>query len=251
MRRPLAALLGALTISAALVGIGASIASAHQCPEGEPPDSEECHDTPVYDDYRGNYVPLFDLADRDGEDGEAKRRDAQRWRSECSNGGQERQQCAWVYGGTSIQKYDPTDGGHSDDPEDELLPRPNELHVGYAANHCFLAEAAHDCDGHNESEFGTHDSHGGAVYVDVCLSANPDSKHCDDGLEDTQVGVTVVDHLTCPVGCADEYHVVRPLDGEYTQRQMEDSAAAIDHLASDPVNHGRRHVCGYEENSYC
>ena len=32
--------------------------------------------------------------------------------------------------------------------------------------------------------------------------------------------MTIVDHLTCPLGCFDEYHVVRPFDQEYTERQM-------------------------------
>jgi hypothetical protein len=81
----------------------------------------------------------------------------------------------------------------------------------------------------------------------VCLATNPDSKYCDDGVEDTQVGVTIVDHLTCPMGCADEYHVVRPLDGDYTARQMEDSQAAVETIAADPV----RHICGNPDHSSC
>jgi hypothetical protein len=195
----------------------------------------------VYEDWRPNYVPLFDLPDRDeqgeGTEGERQRRDAQRWREECANGDQERQQCAWYYGGFSVVPYDTDVDG----------PRPNEVHVGFAANHCFLAEAAHDCDSHEDNEFGTHDSHGGAIYADVCLSQNPDSKYCDDGLTDTQVGVTIVDHLTCPMGCADEYHVVRPFDIDYTERQMEGSQEAIARIAADPV----RHVCGHPEHSSC
>lgn len=237
MRRLVMVMLG-VGVAAGLLG-GVPAASAHECPEGEPPDSDACEETDVYDDWRPNYVPLFDLSDREhGEPGSApeQRGDAQRWREECADDGQERQQCQWLYGGTSVQEY-------PSDPEGEAAPRPNELHVGYAANHCFLAEAAHDCDGHDEGEFGTHDSHGGAIYVDICLSANPDSKYCDDGMEDTQAGVTIVDHLTCPMGCFDEYHVVRPLDAEYTEDQMGDSAAAAEQIASDP----RRHVCGYEE----
>lgn len=237
MRRKLAALL-MLTLTAGLF-VGIQAASAHQCPDAHVPDDSACQDTAVYDDWRPNYVPLFDLADRNDEDGngEQQRRDAQRWRDECANGDQYRQQCAWLYGGQSVMPYDESD------PEG-ASPRPNELHVGYAASHCFLAEGAHDCDSHGSgSEFDTHDSHGGALYTDVCLSENPDSKYCDDGIKDTQAGVTIVDHLTCPTGCFDEYHVVRPLDQEYTERQTANSAAAIETAANDP----QRYLCGYED----
>ncbi len=239
MRRKLATLL-MLTLTAGMF-VGIRAASAHQCPDGYAPDDPECQETAVYDDWRPNYVPLFDLSDRedqaDGGAGEQQRYDAQRWRDECNNGDQYRQQCAWVYGGQSVQPYDDSDPAGS-------TPRPNELHVGYAANHCFLAEGAHDCDNHgDDNEFDTHDSHGGALYADVCLSANPDSKYCDDGPEDTQAGVTIVDHLGCPFGCFDEYHVVRPLDTAHTQDQMADSATAIEGIANDP----QRHLCGYED----
>jgi hypothetical protein len=257
MRRALALALSA-AIAGGLLVLGIGIAEAHQCPEGaeepagdskqkkekksQPGDpADECHETAVYEDWRPNYVPLFDLPDRaeqgEGTEGERQRRDAQRWREECSNGDQERQQCGWYYGGFSVTPYDTDIDG----------PRPNEVHVGFAANHCFLAEAAHDCDGHADNEFGTHDSHGGAIYADVCLTQNPDSKYCDDGASDTQAGVTIVDHLTCPTGCADEYHVVRPLDAEYTGRQMENSQSAAPGILADP----QRHVCGYEEHSNC
>lgn len=236
MRRKLAALV-MLTMTAAMF-VGIRSASAHQCPDGYEPNDPECQDTAVYDDWRPNYVPAFDLADRNDEDGdgEEQRRDAQRWRDECRNGNQFRQQCAWVYGGQSAKPYGPSDPPGS-------TPRPNELHIGYSATHCFLAEGAHDCDSHDETEFGTHDSHGGAIYADICLATNPDSKFCDDGLKDTQVGVTIVDHLTCPMGCFDEYHVVRPLDQEYTQRQMDNSVTATQNALSDP----QRHICGYED----
>ena len=243
MRTRLAVFLLAAITTGVLAVIGAvGTASAHQCPEGDTT-SPECHETPVYDDWRPNYIPLFDLAGReygDGSSAEEERYDAQRWRDECATYDadgqvQERQQCAWFYGGTSLVPRDTDSEGEP--------PRPNELHFGYAANHCFLAEGAHDCDSHEETEFGTHDPHGGAIYVDICLSENPDSKYCDDGLEDTQAGVTIVDHLTCPMGCFDEYHVVRPFDTAYTQEQMDGSAQAIDGIAQDPV----RHLCGYEE----
>ena len=232
-------LVSVLVASGLVFGVGA--ASAHQCPDDAPPGDPECHETPVYEDWRSNVIPLFDLPDREeqepGSDGEQQRRDAQRWREECADGDQYRQQCAWAYGGQSVTEYDTDENG----------PRPNELHAGYAANHCFLAEGAHDCDGHDETEFGTHDSHGGAVYADVCLAPNPDSKYCDDGVEDTQVGVTVVDHLDCPMGCMDEYHVVRPADTAYTTEQMEDSQAAVERIATDP----KTQLCGYPDHSVC
>ncbi len=237
-RKGSVALLAAAVVGSLLTGLG--VAAAHQCGD-KPQKKDNCHETAVYEDWRPNYVPLFDLSERDqqgaGTEGEQQRRDAQRWRDECSDDGEYRQQCAWAYGGSSGTEY----------PTDVSGPRPNELHVGYAANHCFLAEAAHDCDSHEETEFGTHDSHGGAVYVDVCVAENPDSKRCDDGAEDTQAGVTVVDHLTCPIGCADEYHVVRPADGDYTTRQMDGSVTAVEGIAADP----RGHLCGYEGRTSC
>lgn len=253
MRRKLATLLMFTLAAGMFVGIRA--ASAHQCPDDWEPDDPECEETAVYDDWRPNYVPLFDLPDRedqadDGE-GEQQRYDAQRWRDECNNDGEYRQQCFWMYGGQSVLSYPDSDGhqhggdeGEEASPTDALLSRPNEMHLGFAATHCFLAEGAHDCDRHGSgSEFDTHDSHGGALYADVCLAPNPDSKYCEEGLEDTQVGVTIVDHLTCPMGCFDEYHVVRPLDAAYTEEQMADSVTAIEVIAADP----QRHICGYEE----
>ena len=68
-------------VGALLVGIQA--ANAHECPDEYEPNDPECQETQVYDDWRPNYVPVFDLADRDGEDGEQQRYDAQRWRDEC------------------------------------------------------------------------------------------------------------------------------------------------------------------------
>jgi hypothetical protein len=239
MRRKLAFLFVPALLAGLLVGIGS--AQAHQCEQAKKNKPAECRDTEVYPDWRPNYIPLFDLPNRDDpEAGEQERYDAQRWRDECDDDDdgdgveEQRQQCQWLYGGTSVQQY-PSDDGAS-------VSRPNELHVGYAANHCFLAEAAHDCDNHGtEDEFATHDSHGGAVYADVCLSPNPDSRLCDDGMQDTQVGVTVVDHLPCPWGCFDEYHVVRPFDTDYTTEQMADSQAAIATIPSNPEGY----ACGY------
>lgn len=242
MRRKLAFVFVPALVAGLLVGVGA--AQAHQCEQPKKNKAAECRDTAVYPDWRPNYIPLFDLPNRDDPDaGEQERYEAQRWRDECDDDDgdgveEQRQQCQWLYGGTSVQEY----------PTDQDGPRPNELHVGYAANHCFLAEGAHDCDRHDaDNEFNTHDSHGGAVYADICLSPNPDSRRCDDGMQDTQIGVTVVDHLDCPFGCFDEYHLVRPFDGDHTAAQMEDSQAAIGTIAADP----KVHVCGYPEHSVC
>lgn len=218
-------------------------ASAHECTDSDPqtePNPEECHETPVMPNWRGTYIPLFDIEDREDE---AQRYDAQRWRDECSNGDpnspsyQSRQQCAWFYGGTSGFADD--DGGLA----------PNEAHAGFAATHCFLFEFAHQCsDGHDGSVQGegVHDAHGGALYVDVCLQPNPESKYCNDGMKDTQVGVTIMDHNPCGtvvpiVACTDEYKVVRPLDTEYTQAQMANTQEDTQAILDDPY----LWLCGY------
>lgn len=240
MRQKLA-LLFMFVVVAATLGV-ISVASAHQCPKDYQPNDPKCRETAVYDDWRPNYIPLFDLPGRDGRDGKQQRYDAQRWRDECNNDGEYRQQCAWLYGGQSVMPYEDSDPAEVD-PVDGIFSRPNELHVGYAATHCFLAEGAHDCDRHGSgSEFDTHDSHGGAVYADVCVSANADSKYCRRGMKDTQVGVTIVDHLTCPTGCFDEYHVVRPADKKYRTKQRNATGESVQRIADDPV----RHACGYE-----
>jgi hypothetical protein len=59
--------------------------------------------------------------------------------------------------------------------------------------------------------------------------------------------VTIVDHLDCPNGCFDEYHVVRPADAEYTEAQATNTQAALGEIADDPQGH----VCGYPEHSTC
>jgi hypothetical protein len=238
--------LAAVLFAAGLVG-GLRAASADECPDG--PDSPGCDETRVFPDYRPNVIPAFDLADREDADGqgEQQRHDAQRWRAECEDDGEYRQYCGWLYGGQSAFRYPTDDPTDPNEPEDQILTPPNELHAGFAATHCFLAEAAHDCDAHGTNEFDTHDSHGGALYADVCLAQSDDSYWCDDGLQDNQAGVTVVDHLTCPIGCFDEYHVVRPLDPAYTQEQMDDSVAAVQQHATDPYTY----VCGYPGSTAC
>jgi len=232
MKRRLFALVPVLAL---VLGIGALAASAHECTN--PDDPNDCHKTPVMPNWRdGNYIPLFDLEDRDDPE---QRSDAQRWREECSyydeNGDyHSRQQCVWVYGGTS---FFPDDGNMS----------PNELHIGTGASHCFLFEFAHQCQNHDDGE-GTHDAHGGAAYVDICLQENPESKYCDEGMKDTQVGVTIMDHNGCGVvvpiaACTDEYHVIRPFDTEYTEEQMNDSAEYTQRIAEDP----HLYLCGYDQ----
>lgn len=196
----------------------------HGRPGTEEP-AEECGPTDVYPNWRGNYVPLFDLADRDDEQ---QRRDAQRWRDE---NGCDSQFCTWADPSASVN-----------DPEG-----PATLHAGIAGDHT-LTEGAHADEGHADSEFGNHDSHGGAVYVDVCAGTDAGTSHegqagACTGPQDTQVGITVVDHLPCPAGCADEYHVVRPADPAYTQEQVNDSQRDIGEVAADP----QRWACGYEE----
>lgn len=226
---------------AAGLGVGLTVASAHEC-SGDGPDATDCHDTPQVRDWRPNYVPLFDITKREeqgpGTEGDRQRHDAQRWKDECHTGDVYHQFCAWAYGGNSAF----TNG------EPDPNAAPNELHVGFAATHCFLLESQHDCEAHDASHGeGVHDAHGGALYVDVCLAANPEGHYCDDGLKDTQAGVTIVDHLDCPMGCFDEYHVVRPLDTDYTSEQAADSVEAAGRIAEDP----KTQVCGYPEHSVC
>lgn len=249
-----------LVVAALALGVfvvGGGVSAAHECWDASNPppdytkkkakgDSEYwrdgdriCRETPVMPNWRDNYVPVFDLEDRDDEQ---QRYDAQRWRDECRRGQSEsHQMCQWSYGGFSGFP-------NSDDPD---TTAPNEWHAGFAATHCFLFEFAHQCEDHEtERGEGVHDAHGGATYVDVCLTANPESKYCDDGPADTQVGVTVMDHFPCgqyaPVAsCTDEYHVVRPLDAEYTQRQMENSQASVQLIADDPG----RYVCGHHASA--
>lgn len=261
---------GAVAVLGAVRG-----ASAHECP----PDNSPCHTTPVQPDWRGgNYIPLFDIdrdcetegnceervghdSDGDGDiDSDDARYDAQRWRDECAQTGQEEanQFCIWADFGTSF--FD--DEGFAalcPAPIDEsgvhpICTEPNEVHAGGAGSHCFLFEFAHQCEDHyaGEESEGVHDAHGGAAWVDACLAANPDSKYCDDGIEDTQVGVTVMDHNPCGapipiVNCIDEYHQVRPLDTDATQDQMEDSGEYIGEIADDPATY----LCGeYGRGSY-
>lgn len=246
--RSLLLILAGAVIGATFILGGA--ASAHECGY-DPENPEACRDTPVMPNWRGTYIPLFELEDREDEQ---QRYDAQRWRDECDKGDEtapagqgyeSSQQCAWYYGGSS--GFPGEDGGLA----------PNELHAGFAATHCFLFEFAHQCEDHNPnpdtaSEEGIHDAHGGAIYVDVCLQPNPESKYCNDGMSDTQVGVTIMDHNPCGtvvpiVACTDEYHVVRPLDSEYTQAQMDNSAESTQAILDDPYTY----LCGYEQYGDC
>lgn len=230
--------LGGLAIGAAVVQAHACTTTTTPAPEPdkkpkkgeEPPPpttTEECGPTDVYENWRDNYLPLFDLADRDDEQ---QKRDAQRWRDE---NGCENQFCIWAEPSAS-----------RDDPG-------ATFHGGTAGEHA-LGEAAHSDEGHPDNEFGNHDSHGGAIYLDVCAGTDDGTSYEDNagacsGPEDTQAGITVVDHLTCPAGCADEYHVVRPLDTPYTQEQLSDSQRDLGEAAADP----KGHLCGYEGHTAC
>lgn len=232
MRRKLSMLI----LLAIVATMSATVASAHEC--NNPDDPSDCHKTPVAENWRdGNYIPLFDITDREDED---QRSDAQRWREECAyydeNGEyQYNQFCVWA------------DFGQSFTPDGDGNISPNEVHVGGAGTHCFLGEFAHQCQGHNDRE-GTHDAHGGTVYADICLTENPESKYCDDGMKDTQVGATVMDHNPCGIvvpiaACTDEYHVIRPFDQDYTQEQMEQSFAYMQRIIENP----HLYLCGYDQ----
>jgi hypothetical protein len=193
-----------------------------------------CKETPVQPNWRDNYIPLFDLQDRDDP---RQRYEAQRWRDECEHHDREfAQQCAWYYGGTSF---------FPNRDNDEMSP--NEAHAGFAATHCFLFEFAHQCEDHDES-YGesVHDAHGGALYLDVCLTRNAESRYCQQGMADTQVGLTIMDHFPCGapvpiVNCIDEYHVVRPFDTEYTSAQFDNTQRDTQEVVDDP----HRYLCGF------
>lgn len=223
MRRRAIAVGAAVVMVLGLAGVLANQAVAHQCTTTTT--AEECEPTDVYPNWRDNIVPVADLADRDDEE---QRRDAQRWRDE---NGCLTQYCVWA---------DPT--ASVDDGDGPLT-----VHGGTAGDHS-LGEAAHSDEGHVDDEFGNHDSHGGAIYVDLCLGSDAGGSYEDQagactGMQDTQAGITVVDHLTCPIGCADEYHVVRPLDQPYTEEQLADSQRDLGEIGDDP----QRYACGYEE----
>lgn len=231
-------LLVAALVLAAFGGPG--IASAHECTyDGDQRDTGnqvECHESPVTPSWRdGNYVPLFDLENRDDP---AQRKEAQRWR-ECEGYREDGtyysdQMCAWAAGGYS---HTPGNGG-------EMAP--NELHAGFAASHCFLGEFQHQCQDHDTRHGeGVHDKHGGTIYADVCAAENAENRRCDDGVADTQAGIVIMDHNACGVivpivACIDEYHVVRPADQAYTMEQMEDSQEYIPRILADP----ELYLCG-------
>jgi len=204
-------------------------AEAHECTYDENGEVIECHPADVYPDWRPNYVPVMDLEDRNDEE---QKRDAQRWRDE---NGCDTQFCVWAKPSGSV--------------DDESGPA--TLHAGSAGDHSLL-EGAHSDEGHEDNEFGNHDTHGGSIYADMCAGSDAGTSYdgqageCE-GPEDTQVGITIVDHLTCPMGCADEYHVVRPLDQDYTQTQVDNSVRDTQTAVSDP----QRHLCGYEQHSAC
>jgi hypothetical protein len=234
-----------LAVIAAALGVnGAAI--AHQCEENGDPAGQECQNTPPVDNWRDSYVPLFEPLDR--EDGDA-RYGYQRWHEECDN----QQMCGWAEGGTSF--FSP------DWAPDEQYPTPNELHVGFAATHCFLFEAQHDCSDHApgpDSSDPVHDSHGGAIFIDLCVTPNPDSSqgggHCTNGLPDTTVGLLIVDHNSCGIfvpiaSCTDEYHIWKPFDPDYTMAQMARSQAAFEALMDDPQTWLVNYFCGRPEYS--
>lgn len=240
-----------VALAAALAPLAlARPSEAHDCR------TDPCSTTPPSREWRDNYLPVADAPDRHDD----SRTQYQRWRDEygCTT-----QFCVWVDFGLSPWPYLPPDG----DPGDMT---PQEAHAGAAGNHS-LTEAAHqsedhgqDCEPDDACE-GIHDRHGGAAYADVCLGANagggasvhdPDS--CDEGTKDTEFGVVIVDKNPCPldvtfpIPCFDEYHVLRPADGDYTGAQLEMTGAWAEAMRDDP-DAPRRWLCGYppEGNSTC
>ena len=220
----------------------APLAAAHDCADSTKAKKSECQPTPAYGGWRPNWVPLFDVPDRqddvDGyQDGERptdeSTRTHQRWRDEY---GCQDQMCIWADPNLSTP---PVDGS-----EDDGSPR--SLHTGIAADHSF-GEGFHESEDHVPEEEGTHDGHGGTIYADVCLAE--DTHYTGDKADtgcadanDSEVGVVVTDHLDCTFGCQDEYHIVRPTDPEYTQRQMEESQKDAQYDAEHPDDW----LCGYD-----
>lgn len=238
-----------LASAVALAAFGSlGSASAHECPQdGPPPDENACRDTEPVDNWRGSYLPVFEPV---GRDDPSVRYHLQRWHDECDN----QQQCTWVENGFSVMPNG-----------DEEIPSPNEIHVGTAATHCFLGEAAHDCSDHKRgasSSDPVHDSHGGAIFIDLCLAPNPDTSHgnglCQNGIEDTTIGLIIVDHNPCGtfvpiVACTDEYHVWKPFDQAYTEEQMAMTQAHIEDFLADPETWVVNWFCGnpqYSQNCF-
>ena len=229
----------ALVVAGSLVAVPAAF--AHDCPKGAPPDSPACRSTPPYGGWRPNWIPLFDVPDRqDDVEGEAgsptdeSRRTYQRWRDEYGCSGS---MCVWFEPSLSAPGPDGAGDG-----------QPRSVHTGIAADHTWL-EGFHQSEGHVTGSEGTHDGHGGTVYADVCLAedthdyGDKEDVGCDErGVEDTEVGVVVVDHLGCTFGCQDEYHVVRPFDAAYTQAQLEETPKDAQYDAEHPDDW----LCGYD-----
>jgi hypothetical protein len=222
----------AATVVVGVVVVGGS-AAAHECTTDPDTGEETCGPTPVYPNWRPQYVPLFGANDTRCETEECKenRRDQQRWRDE---NGCENQYCSWNDVNTSVD-----DGS------------PMSVHAGMAADHSMF-EAAHSSEGHGTDE-GNHDTHGGSVFADICVGSDAGTSYeghsgaCEDP-SDTQIGANIIDHNPCgvppptlPVPCFDEYHVVRPLDSAYTMEQMEESQEQIGQILDDPGTY----LCGY------
>jgi hypothetical protein len=211
---------------------------AHDCEDlnedGQIDQETECERTPSYGGWRPNWVPLFDVPDReDDTDGQQEgesptddsRRSHQRWRDEygCLD-----PFCIWA------------------NPNISATGEPRSLHAGVAADHCWT-EGFHECEDHITGSESTHDGHGGTIYADVCLAE--DKHYYDEKVEtgctdrnDSEIGFVIVDHLDCTFGCQDEYHIIRPTDPAYTQAQMEESAEDTQYI----VDHPDDWLCGYD-----
>jgi len=234
-----------VTLVLGSVAVVGPAALAHDCEDvngdGTIDQETECGPTPAYAGWRPNWVPLFDVPDRqddvDGRQGDESptdesRRTHQRWRDEygCTNS-----MCIWA------------DPAYS--TADDMSP--NTVHAGIAADHCW-GEGFHDCEGHTAGSEGTHDGHGGTIYADICLSedshyyGDQQDVGCEDA-NDSEVGIVIVDHLSCTFGCQDEYHVIRPTDPEYTQRQMEETPNDTQYIADHPDDW----LCGYDGYGDC
>jgi hypothetical protein len=121
-------------------------------------------------------------------------------------------------------------GGDPDTEPEDVSQRgaPSSLHVNHSPDHSWLGAAHSSSDHGDESEFASHDTHGGTIWADVIL---PDAED-PTRVRDTKAGNSIVEHLSCPT-CTDEYHEVW-LDPERTIFQIGEAPGQTEHVGRNP-----------------
>ncbi|MGH7897632.1 MAG: hypothetical protein ACREQQ_06750 [Candidatus Binatia bacterium] len=113
--------------------------------------------------------------------------------------------------GNEAGVYDPNTGrGSPDSPEGEpdLEPdappseAPSSIHYNHSPDHAWLG-LAHSSSQHGDTEFSSHDTHGGTIWADIYLPSEDDPTRT----RDSNAGNSIIEHLGCPT-CTDEYHEV-------------------------------------------